>query len=157
MAQRRHALEHRVPPPLVGLAVGALMAGLAQFGPALALPDSVRQGLTALLVVLGIGFDGAGLLAFRKARTTINPLKPAKASAMVTGGVYRFTRNPMYVGLVCFLCAWATYLWSGWALIGPLAFVGYISRFQIAPEEETLARLFGEGYLAYKAKVRRWL
>ena len=156
MAQRRHALEHRVPPPLVGLAVGALMAGLAQFGPALALPDSVRQGLTALLVVLGIGFDGAGLLAFRKARTTINPLKPAKASAMVTGGVYRFTRNPMYVGMLLLLTAWAVHLSALSAFAGLPLFVLYIGRFQIAPEERAMEDLFGDDYRHYAQRVRRW-
>ena len=139
-----------------GLAVGALMAGLAQFGPALALPDSVRQGLTALLVVLGIGFDGAGLLAFRKARTTINPLKPAKASAMVTGGVYRFTRNPMYVGMLLLLTAWAVHLSALSAFAGLPLFVLYIGRFQIAPEERAMEDLFGDDYRHYAQRVRRW-
>jgi len=156
MAERGHALEHRVPPPLVGLLVGALMAGLAQFGPALALPDNVRHGLTALLIVLGIGFDVTGLLAFRKARTTVNPLKPGKASTMVTGGVYRLTRNPMYVGMLLFLLGWAVHLSALWAFAGLPLFVLYIGRFQIEPEERALEALFGDDYRRYAQRVRRW-
>ena len=63
----------------------------------------------------------------------------------------------MYVGLGVLLLAWAVFLWSAWALVGPLAFVAYISRFQISPEERVLAKLFGAEYAAYKARVRRWL
>jgi protein-S-isoprenylcysteine O-methyltransferase Ste14 len=71
--------------------------------------------------------------------------------------VYRFTRNPMYVGLAMLLFAWAAWLWSAWALPGPPAFVLYISRFQIAPEERMLSRKFGDDFASYCAKVRRWL
>lgn len=157
MPARRRALDHRVPPPLVGLAVGAAMAGLALFGPALPLPDNLRHGLTAAFVVLGIGFDLAGLLAFRKARTTVNPLRPGKASAMVTGGVYRLTRNPMYVGMLLLLLAWAVHLSALWAFAGLPLFVLYIGRFQIEPEERALEGLFGEDYRHYAQRVRRWL
>lgn len=157
MHSRRHSLEHRIPPPLVALLVGAAMAGLARFAPALPLPDSTRHVVTALLVLLGIGFDLAGLLAFRKARTTINPLRPRKASAMVGGGVYRITRNPMYVGLLLLLLAWAVHLSALWPFAGPPLFVLYIGRFQIAPEERALESLFGDDYRSYCARVRRWL
>jgi len=75
---------------------------------------------------------------------------------LVTGGIYRFTRNPMYVGLLLVLVAWATFLSSLWTLVGPLAFVLYITRFQIKPEESALATLFGQPYADYRAKVRRW-
>jgi protein-S-isoprenylcysteine O-methyltransferase Ste14 len=63
----------------------------------------------------------------------------------------------MYVGLLLVLIAWAAYLTSAWALLGPLGFVLYISRFQIAPEERVLSTLFGAEYTAYQSKVRRWL
>ena len=152
-----NSLELKVPPPVVALLIATAMWAVAR---STVDPDALtalRLPLTFGLAAIGAVFDLSALLAFHRAKTTVNPMKPGATSAIVQSGVYRFTRNPMYVGLVCFLCAWATYLWSGWALIGPLAFVGYISRFQIAPEEETLARLFGEDYLAYKAKVRRWL
>lgn len=108
------------------------------------------------LAAVGAAFDVAGLVAFRRASTTINPLHPERASALVTGGVYRITRNPMYVGLAFALLAWAAYLGSPWALLGPVAFVGYITHFQIVPEERILRARFAQ-FDAYAARVRRWL
>jgi protein-S-isoprenylcysteine O-methyltransferase Ste14 len=157
MPPRHHPLDNRIPPPLVGLLVGAGMAAAAGFGPTLPLSDGLRHGLSGLCVAAGIGFDLAGLLAFRKARTTVNPLRPSKASAMVTGGVYRFTRNPMYVGLLLLLLAWALHLSAWWPFAGLPLFVLYIGRFQIAPEERALRILFGTRYDDYAARVRRWL
>lgn len=149
-------LEHRIPPPLVGLITAVLMwwgSGM----PALHWPGGLRGGVVALLLAAGAGFDLAGLLSFRASRTTINPLRPEKASALVTGGVYRVTRNSMYVGMACLLTAWALVL-SDWpALLGPAGFVLYITRFQIRPEERALQGLFGEEYRAYMVRVRRWL
>ena len=84
-------------------------------------------------------------------------MKPQAASSLVIVGVYKLTRNPMYLGLSLVLLGWAVFLWSAWALLGPIVFIAYISRFQIAPEERVLATLFGAEYSAYKAKVRRWL
>ena len=151
------ALELKIPPPVVALLMALGMWGIARYVPAWEAPDRVRQALAIALAAIGAGFDLAGLVAFRRARTTINPMKPRSASSLVDSGVYRVTRNPMYVGLVFFLCAWAAYLWSPWALLGPVAFAAYISRFQIAPEERALSTLFGAEYSAYMARVRRWL
>jgi protein-S-isoprenylcysteine O-methyltransferase Ste14 len=119
--------------------------------------DGPRHAVTALLVLVGLGFDVAGLLAFRASRTTVNPLRPHRASALVSGGVYRITRNPMYVGLLLLLLAWAVHLAALWPLAVLPLFVLYIGRFQIAPEERALHRLFGDEYRAYVARVRRWL
>ena len=81
----------------------------------------------------------------------------AHAESLVCTGVYRLTRNPMYVGLLLLLIAWAIYLSSAWALLGPLAFVQYMNRFQIGPEEKVLEELFGDAFSRYRQKVRRWL
>jgi protein-S-isoprenylcysteine O-methyltransferase Ste14 len=80
-----------------------------------------------------------------------------RAIALVATGVYQVTRNPMYVGLACMLVAWAIFLGAPWPFIGPVLFVLYVNRFQIEPEERILARLFGEPYASYTARVRRWL
>ena len=117
----------------------------------------MRQYLAAALAIVGVTFDLLGLLAFRRSRTTINPMKPSKASALVTGGVYRVTRNPMYVGLALLLAAWAVHLSMLWPFIGPVLFVIYMNRFQIGPEERVMRGKFGEEYAAYAARVRRWL
>lgn len=152
-----HPLELKIPPPVVAPIVAAAMWMNSISGPKLDLPFEVRLGIAVAIAVVGVTFDLLALFAFRKARTTINPLKPQKTSALVTSGIYRFSRNPMYVGLVGFLLAWAAFLQSLWPLAGPILFVFYINRFQIEPEERLLAQRFGEEYRSYKARVRRWL
>ena len=87
----------------------------------------------------------------------MSPLKPDTASRLVTSGVYGFTRNPMYLGLCLVLAGWAFFLSSPLMLLGPLAFILYITRFQIVPEERSLSSLFGEAFADYQAKVRRWI
>jgi protein-S-isoprenylcysteine O-methyltransferase Ste14 len=150
------SLELKVPPPLVALLVAACMWGLTRVSPPASLP-SFRVGVAVALAVLALTFSISGVAAFRRAKTTKNPMKPQAASSLVVAGVYKVTRNPMYLGLCILLFAWAAFLWSVWTLLGPLVFAAYISRFQIAPEERVLAELFGGEYSAYKARVRRWL
>jgi protein-S-isoprenylcysteine O-methyltransferase Ste14 len=150
-------LEHKIPPPVVALLVAVAMWFAASLGPSLPIGGAARQMVVALLVAAGLAFDLSGLWAFRSARTTINPLAPARATALVTHGVYRLTRNPMYLGLCCFLLAWASHLAAWMAFLGPVAFVFYITRFQIVPEERALRRLFGDAFDRYAARVRRWL
>ena len=99
----------------------------------------------------------SGLIEFRRARTTVNPMKPDTSSALVTRGVYGVTRNPMYVGLAIMLVAWAVFLSNVAALVGVVGFAWYIDRFQIAPEERALAALFGAEFESYRRDVRRWL
>lgn len=163
-------LELKIPPPAVALVCALAMKGIALLAaPSVAagdaLPPAVAGGpsWTALrivavaLVVLGLGIDVAGVLSFRKARTTINPLKPANSSALVTSGIYRLTRNPMYLGMAVLLTGWTAWLGTPWALAGVAVFVLWITRFQILPEERVLAQLFGAEFAAYRAHVRRWL
>ena len=150
-------LELKIPPPLVAAVVaGAMVAAAKLLPPVLALSPGVRVGTALVLAGVGAGFDVAGLLAFRKAKTTVNPLAPQRSTSVVTHGVYGLTRNPMYLGLALMLLGLAVYLASPWALLGPVVFVTYITRFQIQPEERALAARFGTGYAAYCARVRRW-
>lgn len=150
-------LELKIPPPVVAVLTGLAMWAFADPANASGAVPVARWILCAVLALAGAAFDLSGLVAFRRARTTINPLRPDKTSSIVQAGIYRLTRNPMYVGLTLFLCAWAAYLWSWWALIGPAVFVAYITRFQILPEERVLAASFGEAFEAYRNNVRRWL
>jgi len=155
------SLELKIPPPVVALLVGVAMWGIARLEvdlrPALDLPRLTRAALAAPFVVAGVVIAAMGVATFRRARTTINPMKPDAATSLVTGGIYRFTRNPMYLGLTLALDGWAVFLFSPWTLLGPVAFVLYITRFQIAPEERALRDRFGESFTAYAAKVRRWV
>lgn len=152
-----HALENRIPPPLVATFSGLLMGLIAVLTPGIDLPTSVRIGLSVALIALGLFFCLAGLVSFRRAKTTINPLRPARASALVSSGIYRISRNPMYVGFALFLLALAAGLASAWSLIGVVGFMLFIGRFQITPEERALNGLFGDEYSAYQRRVRRWI
>lgn len=156
MALGLQSLELRVPPPVVALIVAAAMWGISAIAPP-DLPAAYRIEAAILIAVIGAGFSISGVLAFRRAKTTVNPLHPEQAAALVRFGIYRITRNPMYVGLLLILLAWAVFLSSAWALFGPLAFMLYITRFQILPEERVLSGKFGADYAAYRASVRRWL
>jgi protein-S-isoprenylcysteine O-methyltransferase Ste14 len=97
------------------------------------------------------------VLEFAGMKTTVNPMAPEKASALVTGGTYRISRNPMYLGLLLLLIALAVYWGTLAALIVVPAFVWYMTEFQIKPEEESLRKHFGAEYEAYLDRVRRWL
>ena len=150
-------LELKIPPPLVALGTGVLMWFASSLVAPFAMPDVIRVSVALTLALSGIGFDLAGLMAFIRAKTTINPIKPAATAALVTTGLYRVTRNPMYLGMLLVLFGWAVFLSNlGALLIAPL-FALYITRFQIIPEERVLAEKFGAAFMAYQSQVRRWL
>jgi len=153
----RGRLTLRVPPVVLFLVIGLLMWTLSAWLPSWRLTLPGRTVL-AILLLLGAGGVGiAGVRAFGRARTTVDPLRPQRASALVTSGIYRRTRNPMYVALAIALLAWATWLEHPLALLGVAAFVGWMNRFQIAPEERALRALFGTEFERYCSEVRRWL
>jgi protein-S-isoprenylcysteine O-methyltransferase Ste14 len=150
-------LELKIPPPVVALLAAAGAWGLARAFPEWHLAHAMRVPVAILLAAAGVALAASGIVAFRRVRTTINPHKPVEATALVSSGPYRFTRNPMYMGMLLVLLAWTAFLSSPPALAGPLAFVLYMNRFQIGPEERALRSLFGSEYTAYVSRVRRWL
>lgn len=151
------SLELKIPPPIVALLTAAAMWGLAKISPSLAVPHDLRIWMAVGIALPGIAFDIAGAVRFFRAKTTVNPLKPQKSSSLVTSGIYRLTRNPMYLGMLMALLGWCVYLSAPLAFLGPVFFMFYIGRFQIAPEERVLTSLFGDEYAAYCKRVRRWL
>ncbi|MBV8667335.1 MAG: isoprenylcysteine carboxylmethyltransferase family protein [Burkholderiaceae bacterium] len=151
------SLETKIPPPILALLTGCLMWGIASATPSFALSEIIHSAVATFLALGGIACVLSGFLAFGRAHTTINPVKPEAASALVCGGIYRYTRNPMYLGLLLVLTSWAIFLSSAWALLGPVAFKFYIERFQILPEERVLAAKFGAAFAEYQSRVRRWL
>jgi len=150
-------LELKIPPPIVALLCAAGMWVIAHYTFPYFLSPAMRWALVAIYALLGAAFDFAGLLAFRQSKTTIHPMHPENSSTLVTHGIYRITRNPMYCGMASFLLAWAAYLQSPLALLGVLLFMAYITQFQIKPEERMLEKLFGGEFAAYCGRVRRWL
>jgi protein-S-isoprenylcysteine O-methyltransferase Ste14 len=151
------SLESRIPP----LAVLAIVAGLMWLGaravPAADFSLPARPAIALGLAALGLGVAVAGVISFRRAKTTVSPLKPESASALVVSGIYRLTRNPMYLGMLVVLVGWAAFLANAVAFPVAASFVAYLNRFQIAPEERALATRFGPEFSAYSANVRRWL
>jgi protein-S-isoprenylcysteine O-methyltransferase Ste14 len=151
------ALELKIPPPAAAALVAAVMWGISLDTPSLDVPRLIRVVAAFAIALAGGGIALSGAISFRRAGTTVNPMKPEKTSSLVTTGIYRVTRNPMYVGDLFVIVAWAVFLSAPWTLVGPLAFVLYMNRFQIAPEERVLSAMFGTDYSTYKARVRRWL
>ena len=150
-------LELKVPPVVVVLVAGFAMWLASVLVPALALDLPWRRTIAAILAGAGILLGVAGVATFRRAGTTVHPQHPEKASAMVTSGVYRYSRNPMYLGLLLLLAAWAVHLANVLAFVILPLFVAWMNRFQIAPEERALAANFGTHFDAYRRSVRRWL
>ena len=150
-------LELRIPPPIVGLIIAGGMWTVAHLPPIVQFPRLGRLSVALVLGVIGVAVAVGGVISFRRAATTVSPLKPETSAALVSTGIYSFTRNPMYLGMALALVAWTVYLSSVWSLLGPVLFALYITRFQIVPEERVLDRLFGASFAAYKKRVRRWL
>lgn len=152
-----HKKSLRLPPLVVAPLVALLMWLVARGTPAwrIAFPgiEIVAWALLAAATAVGL----AGLTAFRRASTTVNPLQPERASALVSAGIYRHTRNPMYLALAMALLAWGLLLGHAVAPCGLAVFVAWMNRYQIAPEERALAALFGADFERYRREVRRWL
>ena len=151
------ALENRVPPLLVAGLIALLMGLSGPRLPGTEMAWTARLTFALPVLLLGLGVCFAGVLSCHRARTTVNPMQPQQASVLVESGIYQYSRNPMYLGFAIILAAWALALGSPLTLLGVVAFVLYMNRFQIAPEEWALEALFGESFVRYRARVRRWI
>ena len=151
------SLELKIPPLLLVSAVAAAMALLARWLPALGFTLPAKPLMVAALAAAGAAIAVLGVRAFVRARTTVDPRVPHESSRLVRGGVYRASRNPMYLGMALLLAAWGLQLANLAALLGLPLFVLYMNRFQIGPEERGLRRKFGSDFDQYRAAVRRWL
>lgn len=154
-------LELKVPPPVVTLAVGVLMWALARLLPALGfsplLPTPLRGALAAAFALAGLALVVACALQFRRAGTTVNPMRPAGVTRLVDDGFYRFSRNPIYLGDALILVGWGLWLANAASLASIAVFVVYLNRFQIEAEERALRAAFGAQFDAYRGRVRRWI
>ena len=149
-------LSLKIPPLLIML----LFAGLMLLTTWVCADFTVMPLIPILIMVIvlfAIFFILAGVFAFRNAKTTVNPMAPKLASTLVVAGIYRVTRNPMYLGFLCLLIAWGLYLSNVVALFWPILFILYMNIFQIIPEENVLSAKFNQAFSAYKTQVSRWL
>ena len=155
--RRQSGLALKIPPLVLVIVAGALMWVAASVTPALDFFVPARSGFGAGLALIGAVICASGVVSFRRARTTVNPMKPGSSSRLVVSGIYGYTRNPMYLGLAMVMLGWAAFLSNLAAFALVAAFVVYIDRFQIRPEEHALASLFPHEYSAYMGRVRRWV
>ncbi|MEK6748957.1 MAG: isoprenylcysteine carboxylmethyltransferase family protein [Pseudomonadota bacterium] len=147
----------KIPPPLVMLICAGVSGWLTPVWPQLNWMSPYQLAAVAI-ALCGIVVSALGARAFRRVKTTVNPLQPHTATTLVVKGIYHYSRNPMYLGLLLVLIAWTLFLQNIWALVvTPVVFVLYIDRFQIAYEERALTALFGESYVKYLVQVRRWV
>ncbi len=150
-------LELRIPPVVLLLLFGLAMYGVSRAFPEANLAIPFRLWLACLCAALGVFVTVAGLAAFRRHATSVNPMAPEQATTLVSGGIYRFSRNPMYLGFFLVLAAWCLYRANWAAAILLPVFVIYMNCFQIRPEERALEARFTAAFTQYAGAVRRWI
>lgn len=150
-------LELLIPPPVVVLLSGLLMWLLAQLFPVLNGSWPANILISSLFVVIGLAIALNGIMAFKRGKTTVNPKRPIDTARLVNTGIYRYSRNPMYLGMLFLLMAWAVQLGNIISIVGIVLYIAYMTRFQIVPEERALQAKFSDDFFEYKQQVRRWL
>jgi protein-S-isoprenylcysteine O-methyltransferase Ste14 len=154
---QQNGLALKLPPLALVVIVAVLMWAASAGTPTFNFSLPARHVWCVSLALIGAAISLAGVVSFRRAKTTVNPMKPDSTSSLVVSGIYKYTRNPMYVGFALVLLGWAAFLSNLVALAFVPVFIVYIDRFQIRPEERVLTSLFPHEYPAYRAKVRRWV
>lgn len=150
-------LETRIPPPVVMVLLGVAAYGAASLLPSLSFKSPLRAPIGHLLLLAGLALNLIPKVAFKRAGTTVSPIRPETTTALVTTGIYRHTRNPMYLGHAVILLAFAFYLSNAVAFAAVPVFVIFISRFQIRPEEHYLSARFPHTYAQLCRQAPRWL
>jgi protein-S-isoprenylcysteine O-methyltransferase Ste14 len=151
-----HALELKIP-PLALVLLAALLMWLCPAWAPLNFQIPFQPIVAWIFGLAGMMVSAMGVAEFRRAKTTVNPTKPESSSSLVTSGIYRCTRNPMYLGFLLLLTGWAAATANILAFVVLPAFVAYMSRIQIKPEEGALTAIFGEEFKSYCSRVRRWI
>ncbi len=146
----------KLPPAVVFLIFAILMYLLSRFLPFGDFEFFGREYLILILMVMAALIAIISLFQFFTSKTTIDPRTPLKVTKLVTGGIYKFTRNPMYLAILLVLLAWGLWLGNAFNTLLAAGFVGYMNKFQIGPEEEALATIFGKEFQQYCSQVRRW-
>jgi|TARA_Y100001963_G_scaffold81348_1_gene112781 protein-S-isoprenylcysteine O-methyltransferase Ste14 len=150
-------LELKVPPVALVLIIALMMWGTAELFTSFSFSFFAASFVALLIAFSGVVFALLGVYQFRKQGTTVDPRIPEQSASLVTSGVYQFSRNPMYVGMLLMLVGWGIYLGNIASFIMLPIFILYMNRFQIMPEETFMAEKFGLAYQQYKKSVRRWL
>ena len=151
------SLELKVPPVALVIFAAVLIWLGGVYFPKFSFHFPFQSILGWMIGILGFIVSTLGFVEFRRAKTTLNPTKPGTSSSLVKAGIYRHTRNPMYLGFLLMLAAWAMGMGNVVSFLVLPAFVLYLNRFQIEPEERALISIFGDEFRAYSSDVRRWI
>ena len=148
-------IKTKIPPPLVALTFGFLINYTKNFFPKIEISNDLF--ISSFMIIIGLIIMLSAIILFKKYQTTITPLNPSNATKLITDGIYKYSRNPMYLGLLLVLFGISIILnpIGGLSLI-PL-FILYLNLFQIIPEENAMVDLFKDEFLEYKENVRRWI
>lgn len=149
--------DARLPPPLLLALLAAAMWAIARHLPGFTLRHAAIDAIAALIAVAGLAMNLLPKRAFSRAGTTVNPLRPSRVTALVTSGLNGVSRNPMYVGQVMLLAAWALHVGHAIAALCVPLQVAWLTWLQIVPEERALDAKFGAAWRAYRCRVPRWL
>lgn len=152
-----NALELKVPPLVVTALFAALMWLATFLFPSMTNAVAGQGAFATFFAVAGAATALAGVAALRRASTTLDPTRPESAGALVTDGIYRATRNPVYLGFLLALIGWGVWLGHPGSLLLVPLFPLYLNRFQIEPEERALGARFDEAFERYARETRRWL
>jgi len=148
-------MNNKIPPPIV-----TLISGLIIFFSRPIFPEyesNLINVFSAIFLFLGLLVFFLAVASFKKHKTTVNPLQPSNASHLVISGIFRFTRNPMYLGMALILLSLSfKFNLLGGILVTAL-FIMFITRFQIIPEEDAMLSLFRDEFKTYKENTRRWI
>ena len=148
-------MNNKIPPPIVTLFFGLCIYLSRPYFPEFS--NLVLNALSIISFVVGIFVFAAAVSSFKKQKTTVNPISIEKASSLVISGIFKYSRNPMYLGM-SFVLLGLTFKFN---VIGGLLFTGifmsFITIFQIKPEEVAMEKLFGQEWKDYTKNVRRWL
>ena len=147
----------KIPPPIVTLVFGVLMFFLDELYSFDVVSIVIRNGVIAVLLFVASFLLFPAVAQFYKNKTTVNPFKPEKTKVLVVEGVYRYSRNPMYLGMALVLLAWGVFLSNPVNVITFFGFIFYMNYFQIKPEEYALDNIFGDSFQKYRLRVRRWI
>ena len=148
-------MDNKIPPPIVTMICGLIIYfSRPLFSEKIYIYNNI---ISITFFFLGVAFLVLALSSFKKQKTTISPLRPEKASALVTSNVFKYSRNPMYLGMLFILVSLSIrYNIIGGIITIPI-FIFFITKFQIKPEEVQMEKLFGEKYVLYKKRTRMWI
>jgi protein-S-isoprenylcysteine O-methyltransferase Ste14 len=150
-------LELKIFPPIVCAIVAIAMLLGAYWNVGFEFPSNLQIVSASVIFWASVIIVATAVVAFRGSKTTVHPIRVDKTSSLVTDGIFSWSRNPMYFGMALALVAVAIFTGNYWTALGPLAFVAFITRFQIVPEERSLTKIFGQTYTDYCNRVRRWI